>query len=72
MSVLIDMNLSPVWVNYFNQHGIEAIHWSEILTPESIGQKVLQCLAQFDEQLKAGCMLTLDSAKARVRLLPFR
>lgn len=121
MSILIDMNLSPIWVDYFKKHGIVAIHWSEIgaqdapdeiifefaqlnnhiiftndldfgailaaanadkpsvfqvrtqdLTPESIGQKVLQCLSQFNGQLHAGCMLTLDSAKSKVRLLPFR
>jgi predicted nuclease of predicted toxin-antitoxin system len=121
MSILIDMNLSPVWVSYLNNYGITAIHWSEIgdqdapdeiifefakahnhiiftndldfgailaaananapsvfqvrtqdLTPESIGEKVLKCLSQFNEQLDAGCMLTLDSAKSKVRLLPFR
>lgn len=30
MRLLIDMNLTPVWVEFFAQHQIEAIHWSSI------------------------------------------
>ena len=30
MKILIDMNLSPRWVNYFINRGIEAIHWINI------------------------------------------
>jgi predicted nuclease of predicted toxin-antitoxin system len=30
MRVLIDMNLPPVWVAAFEQHGIEAEHWSHV------------------------------------------
>ena len=30
MKILIDMNLSPEWVQEFELHGIEAAHWSEI------------------------------------------
>jgi predicted nuclease of predicted toxin-antitoxin system len=29
MRILIDMNLSPDWVNEFKHHNIEAIHWSD-------------------------------------------
>ncbi|MEI8018595.1 MAG: DUF5615 family PIN-like protein [Schlesneria sp.] len=28
MKVLIDMNLSPRWVRFLNDWGVEAIHWS--------------------------------------------
>lgn len=28
MKILIDMNLSPLWVRFLVEHGIEAIHWS--------------------------------------------
>ena len=27
---LIDMNLSPAWVQVFEQHGISAVHWSQV------------------------------------------
>jgi predicted nuclease of predicted toxin-antitoxin system len=30
MKILIDMNLSPDWVQTFTEAGIESIHWSEI------------------------------------------
>jgi predicted nuclease of predicted toxin-antitoxin system len=30
MKILIDMNLSPAWVQFLVTHGIEAVHWSTI------------------------------------------
>lgn len=30
MKILIDMNLSPEWVDEFSHHGIEAIHWASV------------------------------------------
>jgi len=30
MKILIDMNLSPTWVQFLLGHGIEAVHWSMI------------------------------------------
>ena len=30
MKILIDMNLSPAWVQEFKIHHIEAVHWSEV------------------------------------------
>ncbi len=30
MKILIDMNLSPEWVQEFKLHKIEAAHWSEV------------------------------------------
>ncbi|TSJ44317.1 hypothetical protein FO440_09105 [Mucilaginibacter corticis] len=30
MKILIDMNLSPEWVQEFKLHKIEAVHWSEV------------------------------------------
>ncbi|HCN84751.1 MAG TPA: hypothetical protein DIT07_14205 [Sphingobacteriaceae bacterium] len=30
MKILIDMNLSPFWVQEFNIHEIEAVHWSTV------------------------------------------
>jgi predicted nuclease of predicted toxin-antitoxin system len=28
--ILIDMNLSPKWINLFDAEGWEAVHWSKI------------------------------------------
>jgi predicted nuclease of predicted toxin-antitoxin system len=30
MKILIDMNLSPLWVDVLTAAGIEAMHWSTI------------------------------------------
>lgn len=30
MKILIDMNLTPIWVKFFQENNIFAIHWSEI------------------------------------------
>ncbi len=40
--------------------------------PQEIGEKVLYCLKQFESELKQGSLLTLDSIKSRVRILPLR
>ena len=30
MKILIDVCLSPEWVDFFQDHGVDAIHWNEI------------------------------------------
>ena len=30
MKILVDMNLSPVWVGFLAGNDIEAVHWSSI------------------------------------------
>ncbi|HYI92458.1 MAG TPA: DUF5615 family PIN-like protein [Bryobacteraceae bacterium] len=30
MRILVDMNLSPLWIPFLQQHGFEATHWSSI------------------------------------------
>lgn len=40
--------------------------------PYEIGLKVVHCLAQFETELQNGCLITLDDAKFRVRVLPLR
>ncbi len=35
MKVLIDMNLSPEWVNVFDENGLSAVHWREIGDPKA-------------------------------------
>lgn len=40
--------------------------------PASIGPAVFQALRQFDSSLQRGALVTIDMAKARVRVLPLR
>jgi predicted nuclease of predicted toxin-antitoxin system len=119
MKFLIDMNLSPAWVELFVAAGFEAIHWlkigpqdasdlelmtwaaandhivvtcdldfaailaatrrnrpsvlqirSDILTPERIGPAVLIAIRQMRQELQDGPILSLDTARARLRILP--
>jgi predicted nuclease of predicted toxin-antitoxin system len=35
MKVLVDMNLSPLWVAYLADHGIDALHWSSVGDPRA-------------------------------------
>jgi len=43
---------------------------SQDLTPERIGSYVIDALTQCQDQLAQGCLLTVDTARVRVRILP--
>jgi predicted nuclease of predicted toxin-antitoxin system len=30
MRILVDMNLSPLWIPFLQQHGFETVHWSSV------------------------------------------
>lgn len=115
------MNLSPVWVHFFQERSIEAIHWINVgkpndpdkvifdyasnnnyivftndldfgailaatnanspsvfqlkshdLLPEAIGETVINCLNEYQKYLKEGSLITFDSNKIRVRILPLK
>jgi predicted nuclease of predicted toxin-antitoxin system len=42
MKILIDMNLSPLWVDASTGAGIEAVHWSTIGNPAAIDQVIIE------------------------------
>jgi predicted nuclease of predicted toxin-antitoxin system len=119
MKILIDMNLSPTWVNAFTAVKIDSVHWSSIgdqaaadsvimayaktnryivftndldfgimlavtqadlpsviqvrtqdLLPEAISNLVVSSIEQFRPQLEAGALITPDTLRSRVRILP--
>ncbi|SEN53190.1 DUF5615 family PIN-like protein [Nitrosomonas marina] len=121
MKLLIDMNLSPRWVEALVIHGIEATHWASIgaynasdseimayakandyivlthdldfsailaathgekpsvvqiraddVSPDVIGKQVIGALQQMTSDLADGALLTIDTNRTRVRLLPLR
>ncbi len=41
MKVLIDMNLSPAWVETLRDAGFETVHWSEIGDPRAPDRTIL-------------------------------
>jgi predicted nuclease of predicted toxin-antitoxin system len=42
MKLLVDMNLSPLWVSFLAEHGIEAIHWSAVGQASASDSEILQ------------------------------
>jgi predicted nuclease of predicted toxin-antitoxin system len=121
MKILIDMNLSPGWVDFLAKVGFDATHWSQIgagdahdrdvlqwaadhdhvvltsdldfgailaatqgrrpsvlqlrsdvLTPEVMGPAVLATVRQTRQELSDGALISIDAARARLRVLPLR
>lgn len=121
MNIVIDMNLSPLWVQTFTDYGYSAVHWSTVgapnaldteimqwarthnhlvfthdldfgtllavtnvykpsvlqvrtrdVTPEYLGTIVCTTIAQHSTLIEQGVLITIDSERARVRLLPLK
>ena len=119
MKLLVDMNLSPRWVDALVAEGIEAVHWSTVgratapdveimgyarlhgfvvlthdldfsailaatggegpsviqiraedISPEALCGAVARSLRQMAAELESGVLLTIDSKRTRLRILP--
>ena len=42
MKLLVDMNLSPLWISFLEQNGFEAAHWSELGAPTAPDSEIMQ------------------------------
>jgi predicted nuclease of predicted toxin-antitoxin system len=42
LAILVDMNLSPDWVPFLQQHGYAAAHWSAVGDPRALDPEVMQ------------------------------
>jgi predicted nuclease of predicted toxin-antitoxin system len=68
LSVLIDMNLSPAWVDIFTAEGWAAVHWSTIGHPAATDDLIMQWAIDhghvvFTHDLDFGTMLALTHAR---------
>ena len=69
VKILIDMNLSPKWVETFVKNGIEAKHWSKIGDPKAKDSIIMTwarengCIV-FTHDLDFGTILALTQATA--------
>ena len=121
MKLLVDMNLSPRWVNLLASAGIDAVHWSTVgpanapdsaimayarandfvvlthdldfgailaatrgekpsvvqiraedVSPDVTGANVITALRQMSEELEQGALITVDSNRTRLRVLPLQ
>lgn len=41
MRLLIDVNLSPGWVEFLRNHAVDAVHWTSVGDPSAADQQVL-------------------------------
>lgn len=63
--LLVDMNLSPQWVPALQQHGWQAMHWSDVGDPKASDQEIMDWAAArqlvvFTHDLDFGTMLALS------------
>ena len=42
MKILLDMNLSPVWVGFLQQEGFEVTHWSDVGDPRAPDTTIME------------------------------
>ena len=67
MKLLIDMNLSPQWVDIFASSGIEAVHWSAIGDTDSPDSEIMEYAQKHDytvftHDLDFGSILAITSS----------
>lgn len=121
MKILVDMNLSPRWVQLLQDAGWEAAHWSNLgkanatdseitayaaannyvilthdldfgailaatrqstpsvvqlraedISPETAGKQIVAALRHLAAQLEDGALVTIESDRTRLRLLPLK
>ncbi len=69
MKILVDMNLSPDWVDVFARHGLSAVHWSTIGDPHAEDPILFQWARAngyvvFTHDLDFGTLLALTQAES--------
>jgi predicted nuclease of predicted toxin-antitoxin system len=67
MKILIDMNLSPDWVQEFKLHNIDAVHWSNVGKFDAPDELIIDWAIQndyiiFTHDLDFGTALALTKA----------
>lgn len=67
MKILVDMNLSPVWIGTFTENGWEALHWSQVGDSRAKDRELMSWARQrgyivFTNDLDFGHLLALTHA----------
>lgn len=68
MKILIDMNLTPAWVEFFATRGIESVHWSDIGNPRALDPEIMEFAREnrhvvFTHDLDFGNILAVTHAR---------
>ena len=48
MKLLIDMNLSPRWIDLLTRSQFEAVHWSSVGSPRALDQEIMTYAARHE------------------------
>ena len=69
MKILIDMHLSPIWVNTFAKHEIEAIHWASVGDARATDRIIMEWASAngyivFTHDLDFGALLAATQASS--------
>lgn len=67
MKILLDMNLSPVWVEFLQSHGFHVVHWSSVGDPRAPDHQLMAWATDhghvlFTHDLDFGVLLALTHA----------
>jgi predicted nuclease of predicted toxin-antitoxin system len=65
MKLLVDMNLSPLWIPFLEQHGFPAVHWSSLGSPVAPDAEIIESARSgayivFTHDLDFGRLLALQ------------
>jgi predicted nuclease of predicted toxin-antitoxin system len=41
MNLFVDMNLSPLWIRFFERNGVDAVHWSSVGDPRAADRDIM-------------------------------
>jgi predicted nuclease of predicted toxin-antitoxin system len=68
VKILIDMNLTPAWVEFFATRNIDSIHWSEIGDPRALDPEIMSFardsgVVVFTHDLDFGNILAVTNAR---------
>lgn len=68
VKVVIDMNLSPLWVEIFESNGLNAVHWSKVGDPKATDKVIMEWAQRnqsvvFTHDLDFGSLLAVTHAQ---------
>jgi predicted nuclease of predicted toxin-antitoxin system len=67
VKILVDMNLTPAWVEFFATRNIESVHWSEVGDPKALDPEIMAYAREkrfvvFTHDLDFGNILAVTNA----------
>ena len=68
MRILVDMNLSPLWIPFLRQRGFDAVHWSDLGRASASDTEILEHAGTggyviFTHDLDFGMLLAMRRAQ---------